>query len=220
MITRIVKIICLLGIFSIAVANPSSTANKSTKQDPVHNQTPQEKAHVCAACHNQTGISTTPLWPNIAGQHKKYLIKQITEIRDNTRQVPEMHAFVKSLSDKDIYEIAEYFSSQKPAVGVSSTKDLNIAKSMFFSGSMDKRKIPACGTCHNFTAKGIQLTNFPSLAGQHPQYLKKQLIDFRSGERNNDESTVMRSIAKYLTDEEIDALADYISGIQNIDSKK
>jgi cytochrome c553 len=220
MIIRIVEIICLLGLFSIATSNPSYADNESAKNKVIHNKTPEEKANICSACHTTSGISTNPLWPNIAGQEKKYLIKQITEIRDNTRQVPEMHALIKDLKDKDISEIAEYFSAKKPAVGVSSTKNLKIAESMFFSGSMDKRKIPACSSCHNYEAKGIRLTHFPALAGQHPQYLKKQLVEFRSGVRKNDESAVMRSIAQYLTDEEVDALADYITGIQKADSKK
>lgn len=220
MITRIVKFFCLLWLVSITSANLSAKNNEPIKTNIAHKKTPQEQAEVCATCHSINGISVNPLWPNIAGQHKKYLIKQITEIRDNTRQVPEMHALVKDLTDVDIAKLAEYFSQQKPALGVSSAENLEIAKSMFFSGSMDKRKIPACGSCHNYNAQGIELTNFPSLAGQHPQYLKKQLIEFRSGVRKNDEASVMRSIAKYLTDEEIDALANYVTGIREATESK
>ena len=71
------------------------------------------KAALCASCHGPTGISMSPLWPNLAGQKEQYLIKQIKAFRDGTRQNPMMAPMVAALSDADIENLAAYYSSQK-----------------------------------------------------------------------------------------------------------
>lgn len=69
------------------------------------------KAGVCAACHGVNGISPTDIWPNLAGQKKGYLVKQIKAFRDGTRTDPSMAPMVKSLTDEDIENLAAYFNS-------------------------------------------------------------------------------------------------------------
>lgn len=71
------------------------------------------KSAICAACHGATGISISPLWPNLAGQKEMYLTKQIKAFRDGTRQDPTMAPMVATLSDDDIANLAAYFSSQE-----------------------------------------------------------------------------------------------------------
>lgn len=71
------------------------------------------KSAICASCHGPTGISMSPLWPNLAGQKEQYLIKQIKAFRDGTRQDPMMAPMVAALTDTDIENLAAYFSSQK-----------------------------------------------------------------------------------------------------------
>ncbi|MDX2427610.1 MAG: cytochrome c [Xanthomonadales bacterium] len=71
------------------------------------------KSALCASCHGPTGISTSPVWPNLAGQKEQYLIKQIKAFRDGIRQDPMMAPMVAALSDTDIENLAAYFSSQK-----------------------------------------------------------------------------------------------------------
>ena len=73
------------------------------------------KAVTCIACHGAQGISPNDLWPNLAGQKKGYLIKQIKAFRDGARQEPLMKPMVQNLSDEDIENIAEYFSGLKPS---------------------------------------------------------------------------------------------------------
>jgi len=72
------------------------------------------KASMCAGCHGPNGISANPLWPNLAGQQPGYLIKQLKAFRDGTRKDPMMEPMAKNLSDKDIEDLAAYFSSLKP----------------------------------------------------------------------------------------------------------
>ena len=73
----------------------------------------KEKAAVCAACHGQEGISNSPLWPNLAGQKENYLIKQIKAFKSGDRKDPSMAPMVAALSDKDIENLAAYYSSLK-----------------------------------------------------------------------------------------------------------
>ena len=69
------------------------------------------KAAMCASCHGPTGISMSPLWPNLAGQKEQYLIKQIKAFRDGTRQDPMMAPMAAALSDGDIDDLAAFYSS-------------------------------------------------------------------------------------------------------------
>lgn len=69
------------------------------------------KASTCAGCHGPTGISSNPLWPNLAGQKEAYLVKQMKAFRDGTRTDPMMAPMAKPLTDDDIANLAAYFSS-------------------------------------------------------------------------------------------------------------
>ena len=71
------------------------------------------KAAVCAACHGPNGVSANPQWPNLAGQKDLYLIKQLKAFRDGTRVDPLMSAQAQALSDREIGDLAAYFSSLK-----------------------------------------------------------------------------------------------------------
>ena len=68
------------------------------------------KAAACAACHGENGISTNPLWPNLAGQQGPYLIAQLKAFRDGSRQNPLMSPMATGLSDADIENLAAYYS--------------------------------------------------------------------------------------------------------------
>ncbi len=69
------------------------------------------KSAVCAACHGSTGISPTPIWPNLAGQKEQYLVAQITAFRDGTRKNAQMAPMVAGLSDDDIANLSAYYAS-------------------------------------------------------------------------------------------------------------
>ena len=72
------------------------------------------KAAVCAACHGQKGVSSNPLWPNLAGQQEQYLANQIKAFRDGTRTDVSMQPFVANLTDQDIEDLAAYYASLSP----------------------------------------------------------------------------------------------------------
>ena len=71
------------------------------------------KAATCVACHGPAGISNNPIWPNLAGQKKEYLIKQLKAFKAGTRKEPTMLPFIQNLSEADFKDLAAYFSSLK-----------------------------------------------------------------------------------------------------------
>lgn len=71
----------------------------------------RDKAALCAACHGPNGISSNPLWPNLAGQHEAYLAKQIRDFRDGVREDISMQPFVAQLSEQDIADLAAFYAS-------------------------------------------------------------------------------------------------------------
>lgn len=91
---NLITLFVLFGVFSI-------TANADV---PV-------LASTCIGCHGANGISPNPLWPNLAGQKKEYLIKQLRAFKSNERKDPLMNPLAASLKEADMSQIAEYFSS-------------------------------------------------------------------------------------------------------------
>lgn len=72
------------------------------------------KSSKCVACHGKNGVSSNPLWPNLAGQNKAYLVKQLKDFRSGTRKDTQMRYWSRGLSDADIENLAEYYSGMKP----------------------------------------------------------------------------------------------------------
>ena len=69
------------------------------------------KSAACTACHGGAGISSNPLWPNLAGQQKGYLEKQLKGFRSGERQDPLMSPMATNLSDTDIQNLSAYYYS-------------------------------------------------------------------------------------------------------------
>ena len=69
------------------------------------------KAGMCMACHGVNGISSNDIWPNLAGQKRGYLVKQIKAFRDGKRIDVMMAPMVKSLTDADIDNLSDYYSA-------------------------------------------------------------------------------------------------------------
>jgi len=172
------------------------------------------KSATCAACHGADGNSLAPTFPKIAGQGERYLIKQLKDIRDGARQVPEMTAFVTGLSDEDIADISAYFAAQTPTGGGADEALVEKGKRIYMAGIEDKG-IPACLACHGPAGAGIEAAGFPRLAGQHDAYTKAQLNKFSMNQRTNDGDTrIMRAIAERMHATEIEAVSSYIQGLR------
>ncbi|QIL90651.1 c-type cytochrome [Microbulbifer harenosus] len=184
----------------------------------------QAKAAVCAACHGADGNSPAPTFPKIAGLGEKYLLKQMHDIKDGTRKVPEMTGMLDNLSDQDMADVAAYFNAQNMQLSGSeafsvmlnsgdNVDGLALGRKVFRAGN-STTNVPACMGCHSPTGQGNAPAGYPRLSGQYAEYVEKQLRAFREGTRANDGDTrVMRSVAKQLSDAEIKAVANYVAGL-------
>jgi cytochrome c553 len=167
---------------------------------------------VCAACHGFDGNSFLPANPSLAGQHEEYLFKQLTEFKSGARNSPIMAPMVASLSTDDMRNLAAYYASQTPKQMGAKDKDLVAQGRKLYRGGNAANGVAACAGCHSPNGAGIP-AQYPRLASQHADYVAAQLKAFRAGDRANDPNQMMRSTAIKLTDKEIAALAEYISGL-------
>ena len=172
----------------------------------------------CAACHGTDGNSISPAWPTLAGQNQKYLLDQLNYFKNGERENALMSSVVPLLnaySDQDLLNIAAYYSSQIKTNGQAEDNEelLALGEALYRSGNM-KKAIPACTACHSVNGAGNALAGFPSVAGQQKAYLASTLKAYRSGERGaGDYALVMQAVSKNLSDDEIDALANYMHGL-------
>lgn len=195
-----IGLLVLMGVSGFANAAGDAEAGKS-------------KAAMCAGCHGADGNSAVAAFPKLAGQNVKYLVKQMNDIKSGDRVVLEMTGLLNGSSEQDMEDIAAYFSSQFPSVGAANKDLVALGEKIYRAGNKDSG-VSACTACHSPTGKGNSMAGFPSLSGQHADYIAKQLRAFREGERTNDgDAKMMRSVAFRLTNKEIDAVASYISGL-------
>lgn len=172
----------------------------------------ETKSAACAACHNADGNSTNPEWPKIAGQHPKYAEKQLRDFKSGARKNEIMAGMVAPLSEQDMADLAAYFASMPRSGGFASEARVETGRKIYRGGN-PQSGVPACMACHGPTGAGDPLGGIPSLTGQHARYTAMQLNAFRDGARSNDEKSMMRDVARWMTKEEIEAVSEYIAGL-------
>jgi cytochrome c553 len=169
---------------------------------------------VCAECHSLDGISVMARFPKLAGQRTDYIVKQVHDFRDGRRgnDGGQMTATASDVSGDDLAKAAEYFASL-PAPPPSSSPASNSVEwkrgAAIYQDGDAAVGIPGCGACHDDWEPNRPPG--PFLKAQHAAYLAKQLRDWRSGERANDESQTMPAIAATLSDADISALAMFLA---------
>jgi cytochrome c553 len=168
---------------------------------------------ICAACHGADGNSPLPMNPSLAGQHPEYLFKQLNEFKSGNRNNAVMMAMVAGLSAEDMRNLSAYYAAQKLREAAAKDKDLVAHGRKLFRGGNLATGVAACAGCHSPNGAGIP-SQYPRLAGQHPEYVVAQLKAFRAGERANDTNNMMRAVAARLTDKEIAAVAEYLFGLR------
>lgn len=172
-----------------------------------------EKTSLCIACHGETGISTNPVWPNIAGQHAQYLLKQLQDIKEGkTRNVPVMAAIVSGLSYNEMQELAQYYAQQARPEGKTPKKYVQRGEELYRGGDFSQH-ITACIACHGPSGTGNEQAGFPLLSGQHAEYTILQLQAFKEKKRQNDLNAIMRDISARMSEEDMTAVAYYIQGL-------
>jgi cytochrome c553 len=168
---------------------------------------------VCGTCHGTRGNSEQPKFPRLAGQNTNYLTAQLKNFRGQTRGDPDaisyMWGMAGPLSDETIGALAQYYSTQRAqARKIASSAEIARGRDIYEHG-IESEGVPACAACHGPDAHG--LADFPRLAGQHAQYVLKQLRSFQSNMRN---VAVMHGVAQSLRVNDMQAVAAYVESLQ------
>lgn len=212
----------------VASASPPEADPPAVTGDP---QRGQEKSAVCAACHGLDGNSADPINPKLAGQHELYVYRQLKLFKSGARENAIMLGFASLLTNQDMRDIGAWYASQRVVPGVANdgkVRDgddltwVELGRRLYQGGDVE-RQIPACMACHGPTGRGNPGSAYPALAGQHADYTRLKLTEFRDGmvwgnrtdghPITENANLVMAGVAKYLSDEDIEALATYIEGL-------
>jgi cytochrome c553 len=164
----------------------------------------RKKAEVCFACHGPEGNSVQPLYPVLAGQTSRYIYLQLKDFKEGRRSEPQMDPFIKDLSRQDMFDLAAYFSAQKPKPLAFKPDPARAAR------GKAKADETLCTMCH--LGGFIGQNEIPRVAGQQYEYVVKQMRDFKTAKRTNDAGN-MASVSKTLTDDDIVNLGHYLAGL-------
>jgi cytochrome c553 len=210
-LTSLCKLLSIGIIFTVsACSSPDRSRDLNNASIPISTTALQ----VCSNCHGVQGVSTSPNFPNLAAQSQSYLVKQLTGFKNHGRSDPEgfeyMWGLSSHLTDEQITGLATYFSTLPAPKGnvdnAGTATQLTEGKQIVEQG-IPTEGIPACIACHGDHAQGNDI--FPRLAGQHADYLFKQLTVFRETDQRPD-AAAMKAVAHNLTTDNIKSVAAYL----------
>jgi cytochrome c553 len=164
----------------------------------------RKKAEVCVECHGPKGNSKQGQYPILAGLSSRYVYLQLKDFKEGRRSHPDMTPRAKDMSREDMFDLAAYFSAQKPVATAFKPDPERAAK------GKAKADETLCTMCHLGGFMGQN--EVPRVAGQQYDYIVKQLKDFKARHRTNDGGNMV-SVASTLSDEDILNLANYIAGL-------
>ena len=157
--------------------------------------------YTCLGCHgieDYKNVYPTYSVPKLVGQQPEYIVAALKAYRGKQRSHATMYAQASSLSDQDIEDVAAYLAGkplgvEAPTVGTPPAKVTGL-----------------CSACHGANGVGI-MGAYPTLAGQHADYLERALVEYQKGDRKN---AIMQSFAAQLSAADIKAIADYYGAQQ------
>jgi cytochrome c553 len=161
----------------------------------------------CVGCHTpEAWGSANGVFPQIAGQHRSVIIKQIADIRLGNRDNPTMLPFAQENilgGPQGFSDVAGYIASlpMNPEPGTGQGKDLEHGEKLYKKN---------CAKCHGDNGEGDDGAFFPRVQGQHYEYLLRQLKWIREGKRRNVYRGMVRKTRK-MTVTDFEAVSDYIS---------
>ncbi|HEY4342079.1 MAG TPA: c-type cytochrome [Steroidobacteraceae bacterium] len=198
--TGVVSLFASGFVFTGATAFAQGSGDApAVKADPVHGKA---ISYTCLGCHGVDGYRNAyPNYsvPKLAGQHPEYIIAALQEYKGDQRSHLTMHSQASELSDQDMADIAAYFSGTVLKPGPVPT-----------NAPPAPAAVAVCAACHGATGISV-VPNYPILAGQHADYLKREIAEYKDGGRKN---PIMVGMAATIKDSDVDALADYFSKMQ------
>jgi len=208
-----------LAVLAAAVALATGCANPERSRDLAN---PNVSAttlaqQVCSNCHGMTGSSISPNFPNLAAQVEPYVIEQLNGFKSHSRSDPAgfeyMWGLSRGLTEEQIKGLAAYYAGQTPErLPIEGDAARREAGRLVFEQGVADKGVPACQGCHGPEGQGMAA--FPRLAGQHADYVVKQLVVFqRTDERP--EGSIMKTVAHDLTTQNIADVAAYVQSMGN-----
>lgn len=165
----------------------------------------------CAVCHGEQGQSVAPDFPRLAGQNAGYVFKQLKDFATGKRSSAVMLDKARQLSDEQMFAIGQFYQSMQPALTKTADPKLALVGEFVYERGNPYSALPACVTCHGSAARGT--AELPRLAGQHPDYIVRQMKAFKDRSRSND-NAIMRLVAERISEIELEAVAAYLRGHQ------
>lgn len=196
--TRLTASEFLIGILAIAYfANVQPVSAQAQSID--------ELATVCAGCHGEKGVPIDKTIPNIWGQNRSYLLKQLHFFKVGQRKNEQMDPIVEPLSKADMEALATHFSKLPwPDLQQPAPADDVKAKARAVLDPLN------CRGCHQEHYQGDTVR--PRLAGQQDEYLVKTMTDFHTGDRKT--YLGMVALMKSIDEADIKALGAYLAGLK------
>ena len=164
----------------------------------------RQKAQACVACHGPNGNSENPLFPILAGQTWRYIYIELKDFKEGRRSDPSMSPMAADLSRDDMIALGNFFAAQKPLPIKFNADPARVAAGKKISDAV------LCPMCH--LGGFVGQNEIPRVAGQYPEYVQKQLRDFKAKRRTNDAGN-MTSVAGTLSDDDIVSLSHYIANL-------
>ena len=183
-----------MAVAVMAAASPARAADVAAGK---------QKAEMCVGCHGDNGISQIENIPSLAGQPDQFIQWQLVYFRAGSRKNEQMQPAVEQLNNEDIRNLGAYFASLTPPKGPQDDNpDLSEKGKQAAAGRR-------CASCHTDSYAGTKAV--ARVAGQREDYLIKALHDYKSGVRSGGGQAAMADVAYPLSEEEITALAHYLS---------
>lgn len=194
----------------------------------------QTKAGACAACHGLDGNPTDPQYPRLAGMPERYIAQQLGLFKHGERtsgMAAIMVPFATMLSAQDMRDVGAWFASQHASAGIADDASIaagpnqgmkfyEVGQRLYRAGD-PARAIPACMACHGPSGAGNPGPAYPAVHGQQSAYVARRLEEYRTGittVKDPAHFNLMASVAKSLTDEEIQSLGSYLQGLHARDT--
>jgi cytochrome c553 len=190
----------ILILSAVAFALPV----QAQQLDATQMATARTKAQVCFACHGPDGNSTVGEYPILAGQSWRYIYIELKDFKEGRRSDEQMSPMAAQLSTEDMMLLGEFFAAQKQAPITFPVDSAKVEAGRKTSDAV------LCPMCH--LGGFVGQNEIPRAAGQWPQYIKKQLADFKARRRTNDAGN-MTSVAATLSDADIENLSQYIGNL-------
>ncbi len=184
-------VLSLAALFCAALTPPAQAAGDTARGKTL--------GYTCLGCHGVIDYKNAyPTYsvPKLVGQHPEYIVQALKEYKSGERGHATMHAQASSMSDQDMEDIAAYLSGTpiKAAAGAAAV-------------GTPPAPVATCQACHGLNGIGIMGT-YPTLSGQHADYLEQALAEYRAGSRRNG---IMGPFASQLKAEDIKAVAEYFA---------